>query len=100
MLFGNDEGEFIRAETFVAEVGRMPGEEPEADIHAAFFDGGLDLRRRDFLHCQADPGMTRREETEQRRHEGDVENRDHAYMQRAAQLSGLARQFLEEIFQV
>src|SRR2546423_14849049 len=44
--------------------------------------------------------MARREETEERRHEGDVENRDDAHVQRAAQLSRLARQLLQKNFQV
>ena len=43
MRFGNDQGKFIRAEAFVAQVRRMPGEESEANVHAAFLQRRLDL---------------------------------------------------------
>src|SRR6476469_4226671 len=78
----------------------MPGEKTEANVHAAFFNRGLDLGRGNFLHGQVDPGMAGGEHSEERRHQGDVQDWNHADMERAPELARLARQFLEEIVKV
>ena len=45
MRFGNNERKFIRAEAFVAQVRRVPGQKSETDVHPAFFQRGLDFGR-------------------------------------------------------
>ena len=39
----NNQGKFIRAEPFVAQVGRVPREKAEANIHSAFFQRRLNF---------------------------------------------------------
>ena len=43
MRLGNNQGKFIRAKAFVAQVRRVPRQEAEANVHPAFFQRGLDL---------------------------------------------------------
>ena len=44
--------------------------------------------------------MFRGKKSEQMRHQRDIQDGDDAHVQRAAQLSGLAREFLEKIFEL
>src|SRR5690242_19421960 len=78
----------------------MPCYEPETGVHAAFFQGGFDFSRGNFLYHQANRGMFSRKPAEQVWNQRNVQDGDNTQVQYAAQLSGLARQFLKTFLEL
>src|SRR5919201_5829395 len=100
MVLGNDQGKFVGTKTFVAQIRGVPGDKAKADVHSTFFQGGFNVRGRDFLDGHTDGGMVGGKQPEQIRHQRYIEHWNNAQVQRTAQLPGLGVQFVEKIFKL
>ena len=65
MVLRHDERELIVTKPLVTQVRRVPGQEPEPDIHPPFLQRGFNFGGGNLLDRQADSGMFGREQTEQ-----------------------------------
>jgi hypothetical protein len=84
MVLRHDQCEFIRAKTLVAQIWRVPGQKTQANVHATFFHGRLDLSGRDFLDRDADRRMIGDKCAEKLRHERHIQHRNNTQAQCAA----------------